>query len=184
MRVNPLLRTDSYKLSHGPMYNENLSYMFDYVEARKGGRWNYSIFYGLQFFIKDCLLVPFTKEDIDEAEAFYNMHFPACYENKMFDREVAEYVLEEYGGVWPVRIRAVPEGMKVPVGNILCSFECDDPKAAACVSFLEAMALSYIWYGTTVCTNSYSIKRLIKEFANFTSDTTDWLDFALHDFGA
>lgn len=183
MKMNPLVLTDSYKLSHPPMYPDKMNLLFDYMEARSGGRWKETVFFGMQMYIKDILLVPFTQEDIDEAVMFYNMHFPPVYANKLFDKECMQYILKEYGGVFPVVIKAVPEGTPIPESNVLCTFTCDDPKAAASASFLEALATSYVWYGSTVATNAYNMKKTLIKYGTETSDSLDWLPFALHDFG-
>lgn len=181
MRINPLVKTDSYKIGHSYMYPENMNYMFDYVEARKGGEHPYAVFFGLQMFIQDYLLNPFTQEDINEAAEFYAIHFGR---DDVFNKEMFQYILDEYNGYIPVTIKAVPEGTVVPENNVLCTFECNDPKCASVVSFLETMATSYIWYGTTVATNSYAMKQIIKEYADATCDSYDHMPFALHDFGA
>ena len=52
-RTNPLIKTDSYKITMPEQYPENMNLMFDYIEARKGRKHPYSIFFGLQMFIKD-----------------------------------------------------------------------------------------------------------------------------------
>lgn len=184
MEMNPLFRTDSYKIGHSFMYPENMDRMFDYVEARRGGKFNKAMFFGLQAFVKEYLLKPFTQADIDEAVELYNMHFPPQYVGEVFNREMFQYILDEYDGYFPVTIKAVPEGMVIPEDNVLVTFECKDEKAASCVSFLETKATSYIWYGTTVATNSYMMRQTIKEFGALTADNMDFLMFALHDFGA
>ena len=181
MRTNKLIQSDSYKIGHSKMYPENMSLMFDYVEARKGGVHDYSIFFGLQIFIKDFMMEPFTQADIDEAAKFYALHFGT---DIVFDKEMFQYILDEYNGYFPVTIKAVPEGKRIPEGNVLCTFECIDTECASIVSFLETMATSYIWYGTTVATNSYAMKQVIKKYGEKTADNFDYLPFALHDFGA
>jgi nicotinamide phosphoribosyltransferase len=184
MRINPLLQSDSYKIAHSYMYPENMDCMFDYVEARKGGKFNKAMFFGLQMFVKEYLLTPFTQEDIDKAAEFYNMHFPPMYQDQVFNREMFQYILDEHKGFFPVTIKAVPEGTIIPEDNVLCTFKCNDEKAASCVSFLETKATSYIWYGTTVATNSYFMRQSIIKYGNLTADNLDWIGFALHDFGA
>jgi nicotinamide phosphoribosyltransferase len=166
------------------MYPENMDTMFDYVAAREGGKYNKAMFFGLQMFVKDYLLTPFTQKDIDEAEAFYDMHFPPMYVGEVFNKEMFQYILDTTGGYFPVTIKAVPEGMLIPENNVLCTFECTDEKAASCVSFLETKATSYIWYGTTVATNSYMMRQILIKYGEDTADNLDWLGFALHDFGA
>jgi len=179
IRINPLVQTDSYKISMPPMYPDNMNHMFDNIMARKGGIHSYAIFFGMQFYIKDILTTPFTQEDVDEAEVFYKRHFLG----DVFVKEQFQYILDEYNGYFPVKIRSVKEGTKVPEGNVLSTFECSDPKCASIVTFLETMAISYLWYGTTVCTNSYAMKQIIKKYYERTSDIED-TSFALHDFGA
>lgn len=184
MRVNPLVRTDSYKVSHTNMYPENMTKMVDNIVARIGGRWNEAVFFGLQKLVKDNFLTPFTQEDIDEAAEFYNMHFLPMYADQVFDREMFQYILDNHGGYFPVRIKAVPEGTVIPAGQVMATIESTDEKCPAIVSFLETQMLRDIWYGTTVATNSYKQKETILDFADQTSDTLDWVGFALHDFGA
>jgi nicotinamide phosphoribosyltransferase len=183
-RRNILLCTDSYKISHSKMYPENMTKMFDYIEAREGGKWDELVFFGLQMFIKNTLLTPFTKNDIDEAEEFYNNHFLPMYKDQIFHKEMFEYILKEHGGYMPVRIKAVPEGMVVPVSNVLCTIESTDPKCPTIVSFLETIVIRDIWYGCTVATNSYKMKQAIRNYGLITADNLDYLPFALHDFGA
>jgi len=184
MRKNVLLSTDSYKISHHLMYPEDMDYMYDYGEAREGGKWREAVFFGMQIFIKEYLLIPFTKDDLEEARAFYANHFLPVYEGKVFDYEMFKYILEEHGGYFPVRIKAVPEGMVIPESNVLYTIESTDPRCASVVSFLETALLRAVWYGTTVATNSYQMKKTIKEFGESTSDDLSWMPFALHDFGA
>jgi nicotinamide phosphoribosyltransferase len=48
---------------------------------------------------------------------------------------------------------------------------------------LETALLRAVWYGTTVATQSYTIKQVILDFLERTGDPTT-IDFKLHDFGA
>ena len=73
---NILLATDSYKISHPHQMNgknNNVQYMYHYIESR-GGKWNDVLFFGLQMYLKNTLSKPITKDNINEAEAFYAVH--------------------------------------------------------------------------------------------------------------
>jgi nicotinamide phosphoribosyltransferase len=48
---------------------------------------------------------------------------------------------------------------------------------------LETALLRAVWYGTTVATQSYTIKQVILDYLERTGDPTT-IDFKLHDFGA
>ena len=181
-RMNPLLRTDSYKISHHLMYPGKMNNMYDYIESR-GGKWDNTVFFGLQMFIKRYLMEPFTQTDINEAEWFYYNHFPAVYKGQIFNKKEFEYILQKYGGYFPVTIKAVSEGSVIPTKNVLVTVECNDPNCPSIVSFLETIMLRDVWYGTTVCTNSYYQKLTFKKFLEETSDSIDSLTTRLHDFG-
>src|ERR1039457_7215076 len=103
---NIMLATDSYKVSHTKMYPEGMTYMESYFEAR-GGEFPYTLFFGLQYTIKEYLLgIQVTREKIDEAITFYTPHFG---NDKVFDPTVWEHILKEHGGILPIAIEAVSE---------------------------------------------------------------------------
>jgi len=176
---NLLLNTDSYKASHWLQYPPNTETVFSYIESR-GGKYSETVFFGLQMFLKEYLTKPITWEMIDEAELFWKAH------GEPFNREGWEYIFEEHGGYLPLRIKAVREGTVVPTRNVLVSVENTDPKCYWLTSYVETALLRAVWYPTTVATNSWSIKQVIREYLNETADeeALGGLSFKLHDFGA
>ena len=52
LRHNLLLNADSYKASHFLQYPPNTTQAFSYIESR-GGEFNYTVFFGLQIFLKE-----------------------------------------------------------------------------------------------------------------------------------
>lgn len=173
---NLLLMTDSYKASHWLQYPEGTEYVFSYIESR-GGKHDKVLFFGLQIFIQEYLMKPITQENIDEATEFFAMH------GEPFNKEGWEYILNTYEGFLPVEIKAVPEGTILPVKNALVTIQNTDPKCFWLPSYLETMLLRAVWYPTTVATNSYNIKKIIKQYLEETGDVNE-LPFKLHDFGA
>lgn len=174
---NILLFTDSYKASHWLQYPKGATNVSSYIESR-GGRWNRVVFFGLQMFIKKYLINPFTKEMIDEAEEFWQMH------GLPFNREGWEYILKEYNGFLPIEIEAIPEGTVIGTSNALVQVVNTDDKCCWLTSYIETALLQAVWYPTTVCTQSYMIKQLIKNALIESSDIPDLeLPFKLHDFG-
>lgn len=174
MKQNILLCTDSYKYSHFLQYPKGTTAMYDYLESR-GGKYDELVFFGLQYIIKEYLTTPFTQEDIEEAAGLAALH------GVPFNRDGFEYILEQYGGYFPVTIRALPEGTIVPTKVPMISIECNDEKAFWCVGFIEALLLQ-VWYPITVATNSREIKKVIKKALEETGDVSG-LPFKLHDFG-
>lgn len=174
---NILLDTDSYKASHWLQYPDGTSAMFSYLESR-GGIFNNTVFFGLQYILKKYFSKPFTEADIAEAEEFYAAH------GLPFNAAGFRAMLKKYGGKFPIKIKAVPEGTVVPYHNALVTVESTDPEFYWVVSYLETM-LMRVWYPITVATTSWYAKQIILESLRKTSDDPEnEINFKLHDFGA
>lgn len=177
---NLVLLADSYKVGHWMQYPEGT----EYVHSHGGSRGSVSgfekvVFFGLQQAVKKYLLQPITKRDIDQAQALMDAHLGAGIFNRLgWDR-----LIEKHDGYLPIKIRAVKEGSVIPTKTALYTVENTDPEFPWVVSYFETLLLKAAWYGTTVATNSYRIKRNIRNWLEATADTTDSLAFALHDFG-
>jgi len=173
---NLLLNTDSYKVSMFKQYPQGTTGVYSYIESR-GGKYDETVFFGLQAFIKEYLLEPITQADIDVADEILTAH------GEPFNREGWEYILSQHNGYLPLVIKAVPEGTVVPVSNVLATVENTDPKCFWLTTYLETALLRAVWYGTTVATQSYKIKQVILDYLEKTGDP-DTINFKLHDFGA
>ncbi len=176
MIINPILNSDSYKLSHWAQYPPGTQGMYSYVAAR-GGTASHVLFFGLQGLLKDYLSQRITREHIDEAEAVVTLH------GLPFNRAGFERIVQQHDGYWPVRIRAVPEGELVPTGIPMITIESTDPELFWVVSFLET-ALLRVWYPISVATRSFRAKEIIRRYLQQTADDLSGLPFKLHDFGA
>lgn len=173
---NIILNTDSYKASMFKQYPAGTTGVYSYIESR-GGRYDETVFFGLQAFIKEYLLEPITQADIDIADEIITSH------GEPFNRAGWQYILDEHKGFLPLVIRAVPEGTVVPVQNVLAVVENTDPKCFWLTTYLETALLRAVWYGTTVATQSYKIKQVILDYLEKTGDPST-IGFKLHDFGA
>lgn len=183
MRNNLLLNVDSYKVSHYKQYPDNTQYVSSYIESRGSDveGWKETTFFGLQMFLKEYMTKPITQKDIDEADEILTAH------GEPFNRDGWQYILNTYNGFLPVCIEAVPEGMNVPLSNVLVQIINTDPNVPWLTSYLETSLLRSIWYPTTVATQDRYIKETIRASLERTSDskTIDSdIMFKLHDFGA
>jgi nicotinamide phosphoribosyltransferase len=177
-RFSPLFDTDSYKVSHHKQYPPGTTSMFSYVESR-GGDYDKTVFFGLQYYLKEYLTHRVTVEEVELAAELFKVH------GEPFNYDGWMYIAKNLQGKLPVRIRAVPEGTVVPTHNILVSIESTDPKAYWVVSWLETSLLRNIWYGTTVATRSHHIRSIILDALERTADDpAGEISFKLHDFGS
>lgn len=184
---NLILLSDAYKYSHHKFYEDGTTYMGSYLESR-GGKFNETVFYGLQIFLKEFLEgIAILPEDVDEAEQYLSTKEGVFGGDHVFDRSKFDYIVEEHGGKLPIRIKAVPEGMSVPTHNILMYVENTDDKCFWLTNFLESLLLQ-IWYPITVATLSREIKKIITRAYRDMTDLPDevqelLIGLSINDFG-
>jgi nicotinamide phosphoribosyltransferase len=178
---NICAKTDSYKLNHWNQFPKGTQVVHSYLEARKGAKFPYTVFFGLQAILKKNLVGKVvTREKIEQASFLTRCHLG---DEKRFNRAGWEYILNKHGGYLPLRIKAVPEGTPVPVDNILMNVEnLDEGNCGWLTNYLESI-LTHVWYPSTVATLSRTVKQDISEFLNATAEQTGGLNFMLHDFG-
>lgn len=174
---NLILETDSYKVGHWRQYPPGTTSVYSYLESR-GGKFDETIFFGLQYILKRHLQERITMPDVFEAEALYQQHFGT---SDLFNKDGWQYIVRKHGGRLPVKIKAVPEGTRVKTHNVLVTIENTDPACFWLTNFLETL-LMQVWYPTTVATLSGATRKLILSYLEATGDP-GLIDFKLHDFG-
>jgi len=180
-RENLILLADAYKYAHHKLYYPGTTQIYSYLESR-GGMFNETIFFGLQYFLKEYLQgQAFTQADLDDADGFLQQVFGR---SDVFDRSKFQYIIDKYDGYLPVKIKAVAEGTAVPTGNVLMTIENTDPECYWLTNFLETL-LMQVWYPCTVATLSNQIRKVVTRF--YSETATDGaetgIDFVLNDFG-
>lgn len=181
-RLHPLMsiiiRSDSYKASQFLQSPPDTNFISSYIEARGGH--DESVFFGIQAYIKQYLMDPITKEDVDYAEEFILSH------GEPFNREGWDIIVNEYAGFLPLLIQAVPEGTVMPTSNVQVQIVNVDYRLPWVTGYVETSMLRGIWYASTVASLSRRIKINIKKAFELTSDTPveEGINFKLHDFGA
>ena len=176
MTENLILATDAYKLTHHLQYPAQLTKLYSYGEARVGGQNEQVSWFGLQMILQAYFTQPITDDMIDAAARVSELTFNTT---AYFNREVWEKVRDL--GYFPVKIKALPEGMTVPTGNALFTIESTADWFATSLNVLEDV-LMHVWYPTTIATNSMGIRqRLAPLFEK--SGTLANLALAVNDFG-
>jgi nicotinamide phosphoribosyltransferase len=177
MDCNLLLDTDSYKASHWLQYPNDVTAMGAYLESR-GGDLPATLFFGLQILLQQNLAQPLSQTDLEEAAELWASH------GLPFNREGWQRVVSVHGGHVPLRIRAVPEGSRVPCRQVLMTVESTDPQLAWLVTWVETLLLR-LWYPTTVASRSWALRELLQEALVRSADDPEVaLPFLLHDFGS
>ena len=174
MKQNICLLADSYKFSQYAQYPEGTTKVSSYIESR-GGKFDSTVMFGLQYYLKKYLTTKVTLEDVNEAASLIADH------GLPFNRAGWEYIVKELDGKLPLKIKAVLEGTVVPTKNVLVVVENTDPECFWLTSYVETLLLK-IWYPITVATNSRESFAVIKKYLEQTGDTDSYI-WKLHDFG-
>lgn len=177
--INRIIDTDSYKASHWLQYPPNTTRAFFYLESRGSDRdWTETVFFGLQYLLKNYFLEPLTQGAVEEAKEVIEAH------GLTFNYDGWTNLIKKHGGKLPLRIRAVAEGSIVPLHNVLMTVETTDDEFAWLGSWFETQ-LMRIWYAITVATQSWQIKRDVYRYLSETADNADAeIAFKVHDFGS
>lgn len=149
-----ITHTDSYKASHFLQYPEKATLVSPYIEPR-GGDFDEIVFFGLQAFIKEYLMKPITKEDVDAARALFEAH------GEPFNYEGWIQISEIPNGLLPIEIKALPEGTVTRPGIPQVQVVNTDPRFPWLTSYVETAMLRAVWYPSTVATLSRAAKKVI-----------------------
>ena len=179
MRNNIILNTDSYKQTHHLMEVPGTETVYSYFESRNGAKYNKTVFFGLQYLIREYLAGNVvTTGMIEEADRMCRGHFGM----ELFNRKMWEHIVDVHNGKLPLRIRAVKEGSCVDVSNVLLTVENTDPLCAPLTNHCETL-LSNLWGPCTTASLSREVKILCAHYLNETGGSSGAVSFMLHDFG-
>jgi len=181
---NIVTKTDSYKMTHHKMYPKGTKVVYSYFEARKGAEFDKTTWVGLQALLKENMLGEVvTTELIDKAEKLAAAHFG---DSTVFNRARWDYIVEKHNGRLPLEIMAVPEGLQIPIDNVLMTVANTDPDNCYWLTNHIETLLTHVWGPSTVASLSRKTKELFKTYLNDTCDEGEnfvGLAFMLHDFG-
>jgi len=177
MNKNFLLMTDVYKLGHMQQYPEGTNKVYSYLTARSDKEIPYTVFFGLQYYIKEYLMKPVTHADVAEAIEYRTKILGSCPSDI-----ITKWSNLAKLGYIPLEIKAVDEGTVMPCKNVLMTMTNTHPDFAWLVGYTESLVLK-IWNTITVASYSKKLHNLAEKFSNDTSDSGFLLPFLVHDFG-
>jgi nicotinamide phosphoribosyltransferase len=179
LRRNIILDIDSYKNDHGKMLPEDTEYIFSTIVPRRGNRYTDVIkAMGHQYAVKKYITEPVEAWMLDEAE------IELREQGFSFNRERWQHILDKHNGYLPLEIRAVPEGMLVPVGVATVTIVNTDPKCGWLSSYIETMFQRVCWKMTTVASIALDLYRYLDDMMIKHSGEAGKVNFHLHNFGS
>jgi nicotinamide phosphoribosyltransferase len=168
---NPLIGTDVYKMGHMEQYVPGCNKVFSYLLARSDKHFSKTVFFGLQYYLKQYFsrkLEPWMADEFlaDRATVIDKVHALCRL------------------GYFPLEIKAVPEGTVMNPRNVLMTMTNTHQDFYWVVGFVESLILK-IWYTITVASCSFAYRNVVnKAFDETVTADMDFLrQFTVHDFG-
>lgn len=157
--LNPLLMLDGYKTDHRRQYPEGTEYVYSNMTPRKSrlDGVDFSVFFGLQYFLKEYLIDGMQKdffernlyEVTDEYQRVMNGYLG-------FGAVKSEHIGELHSlGYLPIKIKALPEGTRVPMGVPYLTIENTHPQFFWLTNQLETILSASLWQSCTSATLAY-----------------------------
>lgn len=143
---------------------------------------------GMAPMVKLELEQPITKEDIQEADWFYNdFHSPGLpypWPKAMFQK-----IIDKFGGMLPVVVSGLYDGQTHYAGEPHAQIWTDVPEMGELVGWLESTMLPYFWTMSKVATlgrmrREKMISFIHKYYPEMTRDeVAEMCQYQFHDFG-
>lgn len=188
--MNPLLMSDSYKLSHkfisfpGTQYiYSNLTPRFDKYFTKEYPNFDHNIvWFGLQAFIKKTLIeewnINFFNKSWEELKEELNDVLVPYIGMTDFDHFEALHKL----GYLPIEIKSLKEGSLVNIGTPVLTIVNTHPEFQWLTNYLETVISAEVWKPTTVATIAREFAHLSRHYAINTVGNTEGTEFQNHDF--
>ncbi|MCP4970555.1 MAG: nicotinate phosphoribosyltransferase [Arcobacter sp.] len=192
MYINPLTAIDFYKTDHRRQYPDGTTEVYSNFTARssrlgkviKDTFDNKVVFFGLQYFIKHFLIDSwnenFFKKPREEVVSKYKRRMDTSLGEGTIDVKHIESLHDL--GYLPLKIKALAEGTKVPIGVPVLTVVNTNPEFFWLTNYIETIISSYLWKPTTSATTAFEYKKLLIIYATITGTPVDFVQFQAHDF--
>ena len=188
MEKNMMLLCDFYKIAHKNMYPKGITKLYSTWTPRSNKYFpsfdnEFVIWFGLQGFIKEYLIKQFNEyffnRPIDEIIEEYTYYIHNTFDETAHTEHIK--ALHELGYL-PIRIRALPEGTKVPYRVPCCTVENTHHEFAWLTNYLETLFSCNLWLPSTTATIAYEYRRILEKYIQKTSDNSIWKHVGCGDF--
>lgn len=184
--MNPLHLIDWYKADHRRQYPEGTSLVFSNLTPRKSRipGVNYTVFFGLQYFIRQYLIREWQQNFFDKPlESVLNAYRRRVENSLGKDAITYEHIAALHSlGYLPIEIWALPEGVSVPIGVPPMVMWNTHPDFFWLVNYLETVLSCTLWQACTSATIAKEYRKLFNSWADKTGGSKDFVQFQGHDF--
>lgn len=191
MKINPLTAIDFYKADHRSQYPDGTTEVYSNFTPRSNRLAKVLddhdakvVMFGLQYFIKHFLQEVWE----DNFFALPKEEVVKAYKKRMdnalgVDAITLDHIEALHDlGYLPMKIKALPEGARVPVGVPVLTVVNTHPDFFWLTNYIESVISCYLWKPMTSATTAFEYKRLLTSYALKTGTALDFVPFQAHDF--
>lgn len=186
MNIHPESLIDGYKTDHRRQYPEGTEIVYSNLTARKSRieGVNEVVFFGLQFFVKEYLIEAWNKgffeKPLEEILARYSRRM----DNYLGPKAITvEHIKELHQlGYLPIKIKALKEGTKVPIGVPMVTIINTKKRFFWLTNYFESVFSNYIWKGITSATVANLYHKRFRKHAKKTGYDQSFIQWQGHDF--
>ena len=192
MGVNPLTAIDYYKADHRRQYPEGTEYVYsnftprsDHLASTVLNDFDHKVVvWGVQGFLKWFLINTWNREFFDKPKAEVCAAYKRRMDNALGPNMVDTKHIEELHdhGYLPLRIKALPEGSRCPIGVPMLTIRNTEPRFFWLVNYLETVLSTELWKPMTVATIAREYRRLFDLYAERTGGDPMFTAVQGHDF--
>ena len=184
--MNPLLCTDGYKIDHRRQYPNKTTLVYSNWTPRKSRikGINKVVFFGLQYFIKKYLIQEFQENFFNKPKKEICKKYSRRINNYLGENKVGIKHIEDLHdlGYIPMIIKALPEGVSVPVRVPMLTIYNTLPQFFWLTNYFETLLSTTIWLPCNSATLAKQYRIILDKYAKETSSIPEFVDWQGHDF--
>mgnify|MGYP001791385574 CR=1 FL=1 len=184
--MNPLLYTDGYKVDHRRQYPDNTTLVYSNWTPRKSRieGVNEVVFFGLQYFIKKYIIEDFSKNFFQQPKEEISKRYARRINNYLGENQVGIAHIEALHdlGFLPMVIKALPEGVSVPIRVPMFTMYNTLPEFFWLTNYFETLLSTTIWMPCNSATIAKQYRKILDKYALETSSIPEFVDWQGHDF--
>ena len=180
------LLCDFYKVSHREQYREGTEKVYSTWTprtSRKEGI-NKVVCFGIQAFIKQYLIDYFNEHFFSRDKFEVVDEYERVIKNTLGVQnvDIAHIIALHELGYLPIKIKAVREGIRVPIRVPMFTIENTIDKFFWLTNYLETLMSCQLWQPMTSATIALEYRKLVEEYALETVGNILHVPFQCHDF--
>lgn len=192
MLLRPESCSDFYKVDHRPQYPDDTKYIYsnltgrsaEYAPGLPGLFEKKMINFGIQGFSKEYLIDAWRDNFFKLPLHTVLMRFKRRMDNALGPNSVqTEHIADLHRlGYLPLRIKALPEGAKVPVKVPFLTIVNTLPDFFWLTNAIETVMSAFMWKQITNATTAYKYRLLYEKYAEATGGSKEFIAWQGHDF--